>query len=380
MTIALAPAVPLSLQDGELLGRAVELAARGATRVRPNPQVGAVVARDGRVVGEGWHQVAGGPHAEVNAFAACAGENLDSATLYVSLEPCAHEGRTPPCVDAVLRSNVGRVVIGSLDPNDPDGRGRARLQQAGVEVVVASAAAAERARQLNQPFFKHARTGRPWVRAKLAMTLDGKVAARSGDSKWISSDDSRQLAHGWRADADAVIAGIGTVLADDPLLTARGSAGADGAARQPRRVVFDQHGRLPSDSRLLRSLDAGPVTVVVGAGADRARLERLGADVLTVTAAAPADRVREALDGLGKRAITSALLEGGPRLAGAFLDAGEIDELQAFVAPKVLGDAGARSAFDGRQVARIAEARATGTLAARAVGADVLITSTLERW
>src|SRR6476659_7791208 len=231
------------------LGRAIELAQRGVGAVRPNPVVGAVVARDSAVLGEGWHREFGGPHAEVDAIAACGEEDLSEATLYVSLEPCCHEGKTPPCTDAILQAGIRRVVVASDDPSEKaSGRGLGILRDEGVEIVIADGELATRARLLNQAFRKHARVGRPWVVFKSAMTLDGKVATRTGDSKWISGEASRELAHRWRAECDAVAVGIGTALADDPQLTAR----FDGAPRQPRRVVFDSEGRLPLSSRLIQ--------------------------------------------------------------------------------------------------------------------------------
>ena len=234
--------------DSAHLQRAIELAQKGASAVRPNPVVGAVIARDGQVLGEGWHKEFGGAHAEVNAIEACGLEDLTGATLYVSLEPCCHEGKTPPCTDAILQAGLGRVVVASDDPTEKaSGRGLGILRDEGVEVVVADGELAARARLLNQAFRKHARVGRPWVLFKSAMTLDGKVATRTGDSKWISGEDSRDLAHRWRASVDAVVVGIGTALADDPQLTARPEGLLAETAHQPRRVVFDTLGRLPPE-------------------------------------------------------------------------------------------------------------------------------------
>ncbi len=191
-------------------------------RVKPNPLVGAVVARDGEVLGEGWHERYGDAHAEVNAIEACGPADLTGATLYVSLEPCCHAGNTPPCTDAIMRAGIARVVVASDDPTEKaSGRGLGILRDEGVEVVVADGELAASARLLNQAFRKHARVGRPWVLFKSAMTLDGKVATRAGDSQWISGEESRLLAHTWRASVDAVVVGIGTALADDPQLTAR---------------------------------------------------------------------------------------------------------------------------------------------------------------
>src|SRR3954452_24985698 len=200
--------------DAPHLERAIELAERGIGQVTPNPNVGAVVARDGEVVGEGWHEIFGGPHAEINALRA-AGESARGATLYVSLEPCCHHGKTPPCTEAIVDAGIARVVVASDDPTEKAaGRGLGILRDEGVEVVVADGELATRARLLNQPFRKHARTGIPWILFKSAMTLDGKVATHTGDSKWISGEDSRYRAHHWRAERDAVVVGIGTALAD----------------------------------------------------------------------------------------------------------------------------------------------------------------------
>src|SRR5207249_629778 len=217
------------------------------------------VVRDGAVVGEGWHERYGGPHAEVNALRA-AGDAAAGATLYVSLEPCCHHGKTPPCTDAIIAAGISRVVVASDDPSEKaSGRGLGILRDEGIDVDVAGGELAGRARLLNQPFRKRARTGRPWVLFKSAMTLDGKVATCAGDSQWISGEESRYRAHHWRAECDAVAVGIGTALADDPLLTAR----VEGVYRQPRRVVFDSLARLPLTAKLVRDAREIAVTVVV---------------------------------------------------------------------------------------------------------------------
>ena len=238
------------------LARAIELAEGGRGRVSPNPLVGAVIGRHDEVLGEGFHQALGEPHAEIEAIRAAEGRDLGGATMYVSLEPCCHHGRTPPCTEAIREAGIGRLVVASDDPSEhASGRGLGILRDEGIEVVIADGELALRARLLNQSFRKHARTGRPWVLFKSAMTLDGKVATRGGDSKWISGEESRQLAHHWRAQCDAVAVGIGTALADDPQLTARVSdparVGRTEYLRQPRRVVFDSLARLPLDSKLV---------------------------------------------------------------------------------------------------------------------------------
>src|SRR5947208_14035486 len=257
--------------DRTNLARAIELAQRGAGAVRPNPVVGAVIARDSEVIGEGWHREYGGPHAELDAIAACSGEDLSDATLYVSIEPCCHDGKTPPCTEAILQAGLRRVVVASDDPSEKaSGRGLGILRDEGVEVVVADGELATSARLLNQAFRKHARVGRPWVLFKSAMTLDGKVATRSGDSKWISGDASRDLAHRWRASVDAVVVGIGPALADDPQLTARPEGLPAEPGAQPRRVVFDSLARIPLTSQLVLATQEIPLTVVVSRAAAHA--------------------------------------------------------------------------------------------------------------
>lgn len=366
------------------LARTIELARRGAGAVRPNPVVGAVVARDGEVLGEGWHEEYGAAHAEVNAIEACGLADLGGATLYVSLEPCCHEGKTPPCTEAILQAGLRRVVVASDDPSEKaSGRGLGILRDEGVEVVLADGELAATARLLNQAFRKHARVGRPWVLFKSAMTLDGKVATPTGDSKWISGEDSRAVAHRWRAAVDAVIVGIGTALADDPQLTARPHGVPTESPRQPRRVVFDTLARLPPSSQLVAAAGEIPLTVVASraaAHADTDALEAAGVQVLVATGENEPARVRSALDQLGAMGISAALLEGGPHLAGAFLDAGEIDEIRLFLAPLVLGGSSARDPLEGTGVERISEALRALTLECGHVGEDLLISARLREW
>jgi diaminohydroxyphosphoribosylaminopyrimidine deaminase/5-amino-6-(5-phosphoribosylamino)uracil reductase len=370
--------------DKAHLARAIELAGRGLGAVKPNPVVGAVVARDGVVMGEGWHEEFGGLHAEVNAIEACGLEDLSGATLYVSLEPCCHEGKTPPCTEAILAAGIRRVVVASDDPTEKaSGRGLGILRDEGVEVLIADGELAASARLLNQAFRKHARVGRPWVLFKSAMTLDGKVATRTGDSKWISGEDSRRLAHRWRASVDAVVVGIGTALADDPQLTARPEGGLAEPATQPRRVVFDSLARLPPTSQLVLAANEVPLTVVVSraaARADTGALEAAGVQVLVATGENEPARVRSGLDQLSAQGVSSVLLEGGPHLAGAFLDAGEIDEIRLFLAPLLLGGSAARDPLEGEGVERIAEAQRALTFACESIGDDLLISARLHEW
>lgn len=322
------------------LRRALELAEGGRGRVSPNPLVGAVVARDGEVIGEGFHAELGELHAERAALADCNAKGNDpaGATMYVTLEPCAHTGRQPPCTEAILEAGISRVVIASEDPSEKAaGRGPGILRDGGVEVELAAGEEATAARLLNQPFRKHARTGLPLVTLKLAMSLDGRTSPQPGDSSWITNEQSRELVHRWRAESDAIAAGIGTVLTDDPLLTARpadgpqsGHIGRFQARRQPVRVVFDRRARLPLDSQLLRTLDDSPVLVAVSPEADASALRKAGAEILV------ADGIEAVLADLGRRGVTSLFLEGGPTLAAAFTDANEVDEARVFIAPVLL--------------------------------------------
>src|SRR6201986_845513 len=321
--------------DRRHLARAIEIAEQGRGRVSPNPLVGAVIANGDGPIGEGYHRELGAAHAEVEAIRAAGDHDLADATLYVSLEPRCHHGRPPPCTDAIREAGISRVVVASDDPSShASGRGLGILRDDGVEVVLDDGDLSDRAKPPTQPFRKRARTGRPWILFKSAMTLDGKVATHRGDSKWISGESSRERAHHWRAEFAAVAVGVGTALADDPLLTAR----IPEATRQPRRVVFDSLGRLPLGAQLVRDARQVPLTVVVSRAAPRAAtdaLEAHGADVIVATGENEPARVVSALDQLGPDWGASMPVRGGPRLAGAFLDAGEIDEVRLFLAPVI---------------------------------------------
>jgi diaminohydroxyphosphoribosylaminopyrimidine deaminase/5-amino-6-(5-phosphoribosylamino)uracil reductase len=359
--------------------RAIELAQLGLGNTSPNPLVGAVVVRDDEVLGEGYHAAYGSEHAEVAAIEACTTDPI-GATMYVTLEPCCHHGQTPPCTDAIVAAGIKRVVVASDDPSDKaSGRGLGILRDEGIDVQTTDGEASRHARLLNQPFRKHARTGRPLVVFKSAMSLDGKVATQAGDSKWISNERSRELVHRWRGQLDAVCIGIGTALADDPLLTAR----AEGVRRQPTRVVFDSEARLPLDSNLVRTAPEARLVVVTSRAADRSHAEALraaGAEIVAAAGGTERERVLDGLDKIGGLGITSMLLEGGPRLAGAFLDAREIDELRLFVAPIVLGGRGARAPFEGEGTVTIADAQQAASLEVEMVDEDVLIKARLREW
>jgi diaminohydroxyphosphoribosylaminopyrimidine deaminase/5-amino-6-(5-phosphoribosylamino)uracil reductase len=371
----------LTANDLGHLRHALELAEGGRGRVSPNPLVGAVIVRAGEVIGEGFHADLGGLHAERAAIAECRarGEDPAGATMYVSLEPCAHQGRQPPCVEAILEAGIARVVIASEDPSEKAaGRGPGMLRDGGVEIEMAAGAEATAARLLNQPFRKHARTGLPLVTLKLAMSLDGQTATAPGADPWISGEGSRPLVHRWRSEADAIAVGIGTVLADDPLLTARLPG-----ARQPLRVVFDSEARLPCGSQLLATLDRAPLLVVVAPDADPARLGALrdsGAEVLVAPGATPPDRITTALTDLGRRGITSLFLEGGRTLATAFTAADQIDEARIFIAPILLGEGALATAGRGGAAATGPARRSAIESTTETVGVDTLIRSRFKEW
>jgi diaminohydroxyphosphoribosylaminopyrimidine deaminase/5-amino-6-(5-phosphoribosylamino)uracil reductase len=333
------------------MARALELAERGRGHVEPNPLVGAVLVHDDWPVGEGWHQRYGGPHAEVHALAA-AGEAACGATLYVTLEPCCHHGQTPPCTDAVLRAGIARVVAAMTDPFPAvAGKGAEQLRAAGVEVEFGPCAAA--ARRLNAPYLKLLAASRPYVHAKWAMTLDGKIATRSGDSKWVSNEVSRRRVHELRGRMDAILVGVGTAVADDPQLTARPPG-----PRTAARVVLDSHGRLPLTSTLVRTAREVPTVVATAASppAQVAELRAAGCEVLTLPATDGRPGVDALLAELGKRRMTNVLVEGGAAVLGSFLDAGAVDEVHVFIAPRLAGGAGALTPIGGRGVEKIAQA------------------------
>lgn len=354
--------------DTAWMRQALRLAARGRGRTSPNPMVGSVLVKDGQIVGSGWHHRAGEPHAEVLALRE-AGEHARGATAYVSLEPCAHHGRTPPCAEALIAAGVTRVVAAMEDP-DPRtaGKGVAALEEAGISVEVGVLGAS--ARHLNEEYIHHRTTRRPFVTYKTGMSIDGRTAAADGSSQWITSPQARKDAHRLRARSDAVCAGIGTVLADDPQLTVRGVP----ASRPPLRVVVDSTGRTPAGAKVV-SPDAP--TLVFAAAPDTAgatHLKQAGVEVVCVPGERGQVDLPDMLRILGDRGVVSLLLEGGATLAGAFARHGLIDRYVFYMAPKLLGSSGS-STLDGWAAASIGEAVELTIFETKRVGPDLRITA-----
>lgn len=366
--------------DTAFMARALYLAERGLYTADPNPRVGCVVVRDGEIVGEGWHCRAGEPHAETHALRQ-AGDRARGAAAYVTLEPCCHHGRTPPCSDALIAAGVKRVVIAMEDPNPKvAGKGLAQLQQAGIRVE--TGVMQEPALRLNPGFIRRMRDGRPWVRCKLAMSLDGRTALANGESQWITGAAARRDVQHWRARSSAVMTGIGTVLADDPALTVRmhvsslARQGCGEAIRQPLRVVMDTRLRMPVEAKMLGQPGR---TWIFTAAQDQAAarvLTAAGASVayLPPPAGGKGMNLRAALQRLAGEGINELWVEAGPTLSGALLQEGLVDELILYMAPLLMGDV-ARGLFHLPHFERLAECIALDIVDVRAVGDDWRITA-----
>ena len=357
------------MSDEDYMRLALDLARQGEGKTSPNPTVGAVVARDGAVVGQGFTQPIGGPHAEVGALGE-AGDRAAGATLYVTLEPCSHHGRTPPCADLVLSKGISRVVCAMVDP-DPrvSGRGIARLRKAGVEVEVGILEA--EARGLNAFYVKHRTTGLPFVVLKLAQSLDGRIATAPGDSRWITGEDARRRAHLLRSRVDAVLVGVGTVIADDPMLTVRLVAGRD-----PARIIVDSALRTPTSARVL---GPGRTILATTEGADEGRAEAFregGAEVWRLPSAAGRVDFRALMAGLGRQGFLSVMIEGGASVAASALKAGIVDQAQVFIAPKIIG-AGLGAVGD-LGIERVADSVRLTDVAVERVGEDLLYVANVE--
>ncbi len=351
--------------------RALTLASLGLGQTAPNPAVGAVVVRDGQIIGEGYHRAAGLPHAEPLAIDA-AGGAARGADLYVTLEPCCHYGRTPPCTEAILRAGIARVFYACSDP-DPrcSGGGHATLIDGGCRVFIGPMTRS--ATRLNRAYFKHKATGLPHVTLKMAMTADGRIATDAGESKWITGPEARRLVHGMRSRAQLVMAGVGTLLADDPSLTAR----LDGDCHRCDALIVDTHGTTPSHARALRREDGSNCLIACGESALEAaeRLREAGAEPLMLPETDGRVDLRALMVELGRRSIMTVLCEGGPTLAGALIAEGLIDEVVFFLAPKLLGQG--PGPLVGIGVDTLAAAHRLNIEETRMVGADVMIRGTL---
>ena len=397
--------------EAAFMKRAIALARRGQGRVEPNPMVGCVLARGSRIIAEGYHRRFGGPHAEVNALRRAA-DKAAGATAYVTLEPCCHTGKTPPCTDALIEAGVARVVVAMKDPfPEVAGRGIRQLRRAGIRVDVGLCR--EEAAELNAPYLTLVGQGRPYVIAKWAQSIDGKIATHTGDSKWISGPESRRLAHRLRARVDGIMVGIGTVLADDPLLTARDVP----IRRTATRIILDTHLRLPLTCQLVKTSgwhgpakqarelsapgwhgpaqqgrglleegvphplqgESAPLLILTSRQALRARkrhadrLRDRGVEIIPCRAKRDRIDLNAALRLLGDRQMTNLLVEGGGQVLAAFLDARLADEAYIFIAPKLIGGQSATQAYPGQGAPRLADTRALHTIETRRLGPDTFI-------
>ncbi len=358
--------------DRAFMKRAVGLAARGRGWVSPNPLVGAVVVREGKIVGEGYHRRVGTAHAEVNALAD-AGEGARNADLYVTLEPCNHQGRTPPCTKAVIEAGIARVFVGMSDPNPlVQGGGSLFLRGRGIPVV--TGILEDECRRLNQPFIKHMTTGRPYVVLKAAATLDGRMATRTGDSRWVTNERSRSFVHRLRCELDAILVGSKTALADNPQLTAR--LPGKKRCRQPARIVLDSHLVTPLESALVTTVETAPLWLACSENAPKEKEKALvdaGASVIRIRWDRKGVDLSCLLDELGKRQINSLLVEGGARTMGSFIDEGLADAFFFFYAPKILGDEEAVPVVAGRSVDRMAAATSAYEIQVKRFDGDIMV-------
>ncbi|HZZ28671.1 MAG TPA: bifunctional diaminohydroxyphosphoribosylaminopyrimidine deaminase/5-amino-6-(5-phosphoribosylamino)uracil reductase RibD [Pirellulales bacterium] len=360
------------------MARALELAARGQGYVEPNPMVGCVLVRDGEVVGEGWHGKFGGAHAEVEALHV-AGPRAKGATAYVTLEPCCHQGKTPPCTQSLINAGIAKVVCAQRDPFEAvSGQGIAALHEAGIDVEVGLMAA--EAHRLNAPYLKLIATGRPWIIAKWAMTLDGKIATAAGNSHWISSEASRQIVQQLRSRVDGILIGSGTAKMDDPLLIARHPG-----PRVATRIIAESQAALSPNSQLVQTARDAPVLIAAAPAAPQENIDRLtaaGCEVITCRAADAAEKlvsIPALLNELGRRRMTNVLVEGGGKLLGALFDAGAIDEVHVFIAPKLIGGASAPSPIAGTGVEKIAAALHLADIELRHTGEDLYLRGRIHR-
>jgi diaminohydroxyphosphoribosylaminopyrimidine deaminase/5-amino-6-(5-phosphoribosylamino)uracil reductase len=363
----------------DYMEQALKLARLALGEVSPNPAVGAVIVRGEEIVGEGFTQPPGQDHAEIVALKQ-AGDKSRGAVMYVTLEPCCHFGRTPPCTKAIIAAGIREVHIATLDDNPVVfGHGKSELEDAGIEVHVGERR--EAARELNEAYFKYVNTGLPFVTAKYAMSLDGKIATRTLDSKWISNEDSRHFSHTLRHASDAIMAGVGTVVSDNPRLTARGCAGRGGTShKQPMRVIVDSTGRTPLDSCMFA--EPGKTLIATGGAVPESRQEafrQVGAEVAQLPGKDNRVNLQALLKHLGERQVTSVLVEGGGTLLGSLFDAGLVDKVVAIVAPMVIGGAAAKTPVAGLGVEKIAQAPRLENVRVSQFGDDTVITGYVVR-
>ncbi len=359
------------------MGRALDLAARGRGRTSPNPMVGAVIVKNGQLVGEGFHAYAGSDHAEVVAHRE-AGSAASGGTLYVSLEPCCHHGRTPPCVDEIVHAGIRRVVAASEDPNPAvSGRGIAALREAGLTVEVGLLGG--EAARLNEAFFKYVRTGLPFATLKVAASLDGKIATRTGESRWITGESARRLVHQLRNEADAVLVGIGTVLRDDPLLTTRLGI-AD--QRDPIRVIVDNLARLPLRAKVVNRASTAPTILAVSQMAPQSKLEaiqREGVQVIIVENSPRRVSLERLMEALGKRGVLSVIIEGGAEINASALREGVVDKVLVFLAPILIGGKSTPTAVGGDGIESLGQALRLHDVRIDRFDGDILVEGYLAR-
>jgi len=348
---------------------ALDLARRGKGRVEPNPMVGCVIVKDGRIIGRGRHEFYGGPHAEINALKE-AGASAEGADVFVTLEPCAHYGKTPPCTDALIRAKVARVIVAMADPfPQTAGIGPRRLRGAGIPVE--TGLLEHEARELNAPYLKMVTRKQSYVIAKWAMSLDGKIATRTGDSRWISGEESRRLVHRFRNEVDAVMVGVGTVLQDDPQLTCRIDGG-----RNPRRIIVDAQAMTPIASRVVATAPEVETIIATPQDAPPERVEALaaaGCTIIPLPARNGRLRISDLLAATAERKITNIMVEGGAGLLASVFEERAADEVRVFVAPIFIGGKDAPSPLAGYGVERIAECLRLRTVQSRRIGEDTLI-------
>ncbi|HEY3320895.1 MAG TPA: bifunctional diaminohydroxyphosphoribosylaminopyrimidine deaminase/5-amino-6-(5-phosphoribosylamino)uracil reductase RibD [Planctomycetota bacterium] len=382
----------------EFIEQALTLAEQGRGWVSPNPMVGALVVHDGQIAGRGWHQQFGGPHAEVFALQD-AGPRARGATLYCTLEPCDHTGKTPPCVNAVIKAGIKTVVLGARDPNPVAAGGIATLREAGIDVI--TGVGEDACKLLNAAFFKVVSRRLPLVSLKWAMSADGKIATATGDSKWISNEASREIGHRLRAEHDAILVGIRTLLADGSRLTCRkknmGPGGTGNLAeqeaappacpchtvRQPRRVILDSSARTPLDAPLWEEADGGPVIVFAASTADSERVSALqarGAEVILLRPTARGLPLRGVLEALVQRGVLSVLVEGGSAVLGSFVGENLADRAYIFVAPKIIGGSEAPGPVGGEGAEKISAAQSLSNVSVQTQGGDVLLSGRLGTW